>query len=301
MTPPSLPMLSMEPRTLGLVGSPTMRIVSAPLAALALTAALVVDARAQDEPPVEKPVPAEAEKPAPTREVEPVRGVRYRVWMKSGRSMEGIVRAKSVFEAHDPSAGYRPANEDEDGAGVRFWFPGAQDGFIFMPLSAIDRLEELGELSAEEGRNLARARVEAAERAEKERFQIKARLEAAEAETAAKAKAAAEAEVEAGAETAEPRPAEERAEETAKDDEAGRMAALLLRFPPTRWTPESPKEIQRRKVILGLFPSDEEKAFLEVFDEWKQAYEAWAEATGDDTTEVPVADGAKGRPARDER
>ena len=92
------------------------------------------------------------------------------------------MRARGVFEVHENATGYRPADDDEKGAGVRFWFPKAQDGFIFMPVVAIRRLEELGELSSDDGRSIARARVASAERAERERFQIKARRAAEEME-----------------------------------------------------------------------------------------------------------------------
>jgi hypothetical protein len=282
--------------------------------AAALVLALAPVATAQDEPSQDKPVPAEEEKPAPApkAEVEPVRGVRYRVWMRTGRSMEGVVRAKSVFETRARDGSYVPADEDEAGAGVRFWFPGAQDGFIFMELRDIQRLEELGELSADEGRSLARARAEAAARAAEERFQIKARRAAAEA--AAKAAAEAAEKGEEGADDAdgtgegdEPETGDgpaadgpaadgsEASEEPAEDEDAGRMAALLLKFPPTRWSLDSPKEIERRKVILGLFPSDEEKAFLAVFDEWKVAYAAWAEATEDEAGDEPANDDGERR------
>ena len=57
------------------------------LTALALVLAFAPGVRAaEDEPAPEKPVEAEPPKPKP--EVEPVRGIRYRVWLKSGRSLE---------------------------------------------------------------------------------------------------------------------------------------------------------------------------------------------------------------------
>ena len=249
-----------------------------PILALALAFPGAVLAAEDDPAPGREPVPAEAEEPqpAPPINVEPVRGIRYRVWLKSGRSMEGIVRAKGVFEVHESDTGYRPADDDEAGAGVRFWFPKAQDGFIFMPVSAMERLEELGELSTDDGRSIARARVDAAQRAQRERFHIKT-LRAADEDAEAEA-AAAQAE----------QGAEEALEEEIVTEEvaAGEMAALLLRFPPDRWTLDRPKEIERRKVILGLFPSDEEKDFLAVFDQWKIAYEAWAEVSKADGSEV---------------
>ncbi len=263
-----------------------MRTSAACLSALMLAAALLGAAQAADEEArSDPPVRTEADEPAPSAEVEPVRGIRYRVWLKSGRSMEGIVRAKGVFEVLDREHGYRAADEDEEGAGVRFWFPRAQDGFIFVHLSGVKRLEELGELSSDEGRSIARARVAAAHRAERERFQIRAMRaaeDAAEESAAEKPVAGGEPAAESGEPGAEKPPVAEGDGASDAASEAGRMAALLVRFPPAKWTLDTPQEIRRRKVILGLFPSDEEKAFLAVFDEWRPAYAAWLRASGDE-------------------
>ena len=61
-------------------------------------------------------------------------------------------------------------------------------------------------------------------------------------------------------------------------DKIAEYTALLVRFPPGRWNLESPKKIRHRRVILSIAPSDEDIAFLEVFDQWKDAYAMWRKA-----------------------
>jgi hypothetical protein len=63
-----------------------------------------------------------------------------------------------------------------------------------------------------------------------------------------------------------------------------RIAALLERFPPPEWTPEKLEEIHRRRLILDILPTAEEKAWIENFDVWLQGYLAWAkeQAGGDE-------------------
>jgi len=50
---------------------------------------------------------------------------------------------------------------------------------------------------------------------------------------------------------------------------------LLKKFPPEDgWGKEKLENIKWRRVILGLFPSPEEKEFIEAFDAWEKAWEA---------------------------
>jgi len=269
-------------------------------------------ARAQDEPP--RPDPAADDerrlsdddpvaKPAPEPDPEPVVGVRYRVSLKSGRLLEGVVRAKSIFERRARTGGYEPADDSDVNAGIRVWFPANQDGFIFMRLTAILRMDELGSLSVAEGKSIARARVASRRRADSERVQLAAaRIAAEKAEAAAAAEAEA-VETEAIAST---KPRDERDGEADAADEQV-LASLLIKYPPTRWSPESPAEIERRKVVLGLFPSVEETAFLDVFDDWLRAYNAWRTTNDEETVSAkrptkakrPKARSPRGRPTVD--
>ncbi len=289
------------------------RFLAAPLG-LVLLLMLATGARAQDKPNKADPAPAqksppivdEGSKPAPVAEPDPapVQGVRYRIELKSGSVLEGVIRARGVFERRAKVGGYESADENDKGSGVRIWFPSRQDGFIFMPLESVKRIDELGSLSVDEGRTIARARVAAKKRANGERVQLRAmRRVAEEAASRADADAVAAADEAEAVASVKPRPAQLTDEEAA-DERV--LAALLITYPPTRWSPETPAEIQRRKVVLGLFPSDEETAFLGVFDDWLRAYNAWLGATdvssgGNTSGEAGLGDGGDDEDASDKR
>jgi hypothetical protein len=252
--------------------------------------------RAQDTKPTTDPDPAEATEPVkddtpkaepkaepvpePVVDPDPVQGVRYRVELKSGSVIEGVVLAKGVFERRARIGGYVSADDTDPGCGVRLWFPAKQNGFIFMPLAYVARMDELGSLSVDEGKKIARAQIAAKSRADTERSQIRAMRIVTEqaASEAAADEAAATGEAEAIA-SVKPRAAPLNEQESAQ---AAHLASLLITYPPTRWSPDTPAEIERRKVVLGLFPSEEEKAFLASFDDWLQAYNAWRESNDED-------------------
>jgi hypothetical protein len=66
-----------------------------------------------------------------------------------------------------------------------------------------------------------------------------------------------------------------REEEARKKAEVDRFA-LLDRFPPDKgWTKEKKSEIERRKIVLNVFPNKEEQAFLDSFEEWSKQYDEW--------------------------
>ncbi len=276
-------------------------IVRAVFASLLLVSTSAFAADDEPTPPVKSAdtEPVEA-KPRDAEPVAAIQGVRYRILLKTGRTIAGVVRARGVFEKPVAPIGYDPAGQDDPEAGVRLWFPAQQDGFIFVGLDQIERLDEVGALSADEGRAISRSRAEARDRAERERVERIRRIEAIERERAGSGTEGEGEEGEAATEGGEtgdggatgsatgggsdgsesrPAPTPER-RVTDAEREAGKLARLLVDFPPKRWTPESPAEIQRRKVVLGLFPSDEERRFLEVFPQWKRAYDAWKAAEG---------------------
>ncbi len=242
------------------------------LAAVALVLTLPAFAFAQDRPAdaEQPPVVTPPSQPVPRDDepLQPVVGVKYSVELKTGNELIGIVRAKEVFERWTKRGGFEPADQDEDGAGLRLWFPRAQDGYIFVHVVEMKRVEELGAITADEGRAIALAQRDAKRRALAERQDVVARLAAAEAARQAEKEATAAADEAATTE-------EEGVTEVETKTLSAEHVALLDKYPPSRWNLETPKEIQRRKVVLGLFPSEEEKAFLEAFPQWKVAYEKW--------------------------
>lgn len=255
-------------------------LMPAALVALGLLPAL---ARGDDAPlapaaegAAAKPVET-AKKPAPAApKIDDVKkGDRARAKLRSEGTAEGVVLVDGLWERRDVVQGWVSAKKDEAGAGVRLWYVGELDGYQFVPYREIAELRSLGALTAEEQQAIEKRRADSARRAEEERRRLAAD-KAYSADAAEKAKALV-AEVEKAQAEAQAKAAVE----AAKGLDAARTkrwAELLAKFPPDRWSVDTPKEIERRKLVLHLFPSDEELDFLKVYDEWREAYLGWKAA-----------------------
>ncbi len=244
---------------------------------LAVTAAAWAEGVAEDE----------AAQPAPEAPLAPVHGTRYRVLLRNGRAVLGVVRVPGIFERRTID-GYQEVDRTQPDAGVRLWWVRGQDGYVFVLAKQVVALDKLGELDEAAGREIAEQRVALERRAVDERDQLRrAREERREAERAAAAAAAAGTAgtgpaappVDAAGGPVAPSPAMDAAAKL------GRYTALLQRYPPGRWTPETPKDIERRKVLMDLFPTAEEKEFLLVYPDWLDAYTAWK--AGQDANATP--------------
>jgi len=235
----------------------------------------------QPKAPAEKPPVTRPPAKKPAEDTTPVTGTLYSVRLKTGRTVRGVVHAAGRWERKDRLEGWTDAKREDEGAGLRLWYPNRLDGFLFAPAKDIAQIEDLGLLSAEEGLKIAREKTDAASRADAERAQIKAEAEERAAKEAAAAAARAEVEAarkEAAGAAGEPVPAAAGA--MVPLDRAKRFAELLEQFPPTVWRPETPKEIERRRITLDLFPTDQEKEFLSVYAEWREAFEFWKRSQG---------------------
>lgn len=197
----------------------------------------------------------------------PSRGARYKVTLRSGRSIVGVVTTASLYERRDGSS-WVQAEKDAPGAGIRLFFLRDQEGFVFIPTREIRASEKQSDLTEQEGKDLEKAHSNSAKRAADEREKLRKDRQARE--EAEKAKAAA-AEDKAKGEGAE----KTKSGGAATDDQIARYTALLAKYPPTKWSPDSPAEIEKRRIVMGLQPTDEEKAFVAVFEEWSKAYTAW--------------------------
>jgi len=52
--------------------------------------------------------------------------------------------------------------------------------------------------------------------------------------------------------------------------------ALLRRFPPEKgWGKAKKKELERRSVVLGVYPNKDEQEFLDKYEEWTKLNKAW--------------------------
>jgi hypothetical protein len=173
------------------------------------------------------------------------RELRVRVTLNSGAKLEGFVRGGALYERLVDGQFVRTSSVEVPGAGFRLWQVNDTSGFFFVRYSDIRELKEI-------------------------------RL-AGESEVAASGDALLDKRL--AGEPTRPTP-EEDAEKGRPERRVPELseegAALLERFPPEAgWTPEKKAQLERRAVILGLFPSPEEKAWLESFDAWRPAYEHW--------------------------
>jgi hypothetical protein len=271
-------------------------------AVLAAVAAGGVSARADDPPgKTPEPTPAPATKPAQdakpaqdpkaapeTKAAPSIAGQRVRVKLRNGGVIEGVALASGTWERRDAKDGWLGVKRGSKGAGIRLWWVQDLDGFQFVVESEIVEMQLLGPVTSEETRELQKRAEESKAAAERERLRRQTERAAAE-DVADKARSLLDEVEKAKAEAAAAK-----AKDAGKPSEtslAKRWAELLAKFPPDVWTPATPAEIERRKIVLVLFPNEQEKAFLAVLDEWKPAYEAWKAAQGATQGAAPGAAG----------
>lgn len=189
------------------------------------------------------------------------------VKLKTGRSMHGAVLVEGVWEKRDASGAWVAAKRDEAGAGVRVWYVDGLDGFLFVRAADVTDVSITGPFGDAEKRAAEKQRTEAERRAAEERKALaEKRAKQAEADAAAAEEARKSEEAAAGARA--------KAEHEARVE---RWKKLLDEFPADLWKVETPAEIDRRRIVMDLLPTAQEKRFLAVFEDWKLALE-WKKA-----------------------
>lgn len=273
-----------------------MKPSSRPLLVAALLAALVAaSARADDEskPAAENP-PAAAqadEKTAPAAKDDSAQfdavtaGDRVRLKFRGGRTLDGVVLAKGGWERRDRKDGWVASKRTDKGAGLRLWWVQDLDGYQFVRAEDIVELRSQGPVPQDELDALARRRQTAAEATAQRREVLdadRARMAAEEAKARALLEQVEQAKQEA----------RELELQKAKDElvqrKSARWSELLEKFPPEKWTPDTPAEIERRKIVLDVFPTEKEQEFLRLYDEWKEAWDAWKAAQDHEDAPAPA-------------
>jgi hypothetical protein len=182
------------------------------------------------------------------------RDERVQVLLKNGHQMIGIAKAGIRCERL-VRGNFKPGDDPTDrSSGIRVWYYQDLDGYIFLETRTLERVEVLGTLTSEESRALSEA-IAAAHGS---------RIDAPSSRpstTTAKPVAGSDS-----------RPAPQ-------TDPNGLTAAekvLLDRFPPDKgWCPEKFGELQRKKIVLHVNPSDEEQAFIDDFPAFQGAWRKW--------------------------
>ena len=84
----------------------------------------------------------------------------------------------------------------------------------------------------------------------------------------------------------------ERLKREAEEKKKARMKRfpLLVRFPPDQgWSRALKEEIERRKIVIKIFPKPEEQAFLDCFEAWEKQLKEWKSLdTQEDPAESPA-------------
>ncbi len=211
------------------------------------------------------------------------RHLRVRVTLHNGAKLLGIVRGGVLYETMRRDGSFvRAAGPNVRGAGFRLWHVADSPGYLWVRYRDVKKFERIAlmtpkELHSMESDLRRRAGVivmpykkpEPVEEGEEPTVPGVEPAPVPDPKTPAigpplpPVPPADEADKDAGDADAEPKP------ETPGE-------RLLRLFPPTEgWLPERRDEIERRKWVLGVFPTPQEKQFLDNYPEWKEAYDAW--------------------------
>ncbi len=271
-------------------------------AAFAALLAAALPAVAQEAP---RPGPASEGGDAAPRAEDPqaqveVKGNRFRVKLRVGSEIEGVLPRGLFWEKQDRIGDYVPAKEKDKGAGIRLYYVLNMEGELFIKRADIALREESGASSlvlrdlgalTEEQKSAIRERVLAQRRKviEDREKTVKAEME----------KFAKEEEEKKRKETEKQGAAKEgeASAPASEDEEAKKGDALLAKYPPPDWGEEKIKDIEHREVVLGVFRNEQEKEFIDNFALWKASKErmdkAEAERKAEAEKAAPPSEGPK--------
>lgn len=231
--------------------------------------------------------------------------VRVTVRLENGSRMRGIVKNGRFIERHD-GLSFVPSDLSVDGAGLRLWYTDQGSGYVFLPYATI-RSHSIGQILTDEEVKAIGLRMEQLEAARKARAAAAGRSPAGGppgGEGAGPGNGAGDGPGATPPGGVPPggtaKPGQKAPESRLTDDQR----LLLEEFPPEQgWSPAKLEKLQRDKIIIDRFPNAQEARFIEVYADWKAAYDiqqeeqAAAEAakkTGGDGPPVPPAGGQPG-------
>jgi hypothetical protein len=192
--------------------------------------------------------------------------VRVRVRLKNGAKLNGVVKNGRLIE-REAGIDFVETDRLSPDAGIRLYYFDETTSFVFLRWADIATHKVLVKLTDEEVRAIER---EFAER-ERKREELRKQLAASRA-SAATTPPDGEGKNEAKPHKPGSNPGGE-AEPAA--------TPLLTEFPPSEgWGEAKVKEIEQRKVVVGVYPNAKEKRFLAVFEEWKKQAATQAETEG---------------------
>ncbi|MHC5063380.1 MAG: hypothetical protein ACYTG5_05345 [Planctomycetota bacterium] len=197
--------------------------------------------------------------------------VRVTVRLDNGSRIKGVVKGGRVIEKVD-GLEFVPADMASPDAGLRLWYYNDTNSYIFIPFSTIKH-HNIGEKLTDAEIVKIEERIDEAKKRSDERRKLLA-MQRQQKQDKGEDPGLDPAGV-SDATPAKPGGASKKEEEDSKKpgmDPA--LAKLLEEFPPEDgWGKEKYDEIQKRKIVVGVYPDQKSARFLEVFEEWSRAYE----------------------------
>lgn len=204
--------------------------------------------------------------------------VRVRVKLKNGAKLNGVVKNGRMVEREE-GIDFVETDRLSPDAGIRLYYFDETTSFVFLRWVDIAQHKVLVRLTDDEVRAIER---EFAER-ESKRREVEAQLKA---QKGGKLGGKLDGKVDQAGDAAKA------VDDVGKSEQSKFATPLLTEFPPADgWGEAKLKEIERRRIAVGVFPNAKEKRFIEVFGEWKQqaaAREAHEAKTGKPPTPPPT-------------
>ena len=194
-----------------------------------------------------------------------ITNVRVTVRLRNQYRVSGVVKDGQFIEKLN-GLDFVDSDLKTPGAGIRVWYSDNTISYVFLPFDEIASYKigkQLTQVEIEEIEDrIAMSRKERKERHNLARGDQEPGDQGAEP-TASETDPEPEAAV---AKATTPKPAPKVSSEEAE------LLALLDEFPPEAgWGEEKLQEIERSKIVVGVYPDDKSKRFLEVFSQWQNA------------------------------
>lgn len=175
--------------------------------------------------------------------------VRVRVKLNNGAKLNGVVKNGRLVEREEGIDFVETDRKSAD-AGIRLYYFDETTSFVFLRWADIATHKVVMRLTDDEVRAIEKDFAERERKRQELQRQLAAQVKAEK----------------------KPGPGE-KGDEKADGPADPPAPPLLTEFPKAEgWGEAKLKEIERRKVVLGVYPNAKEKRFIEVFDEWnKQA------------------------------
>ncbi|MBI5852099.1 MAG: hypothetical protein HZB39_13885 [Planctomycetes bacterium] len=176
--------------------------------------------------------------------------VRITLRLRNGSRLKGVVK-DGRFVERPQGLEFLPTEMTEDDAGIRLWYYNDTNSFIFLPYTTIAYHKIGDRLTDDEVRRIA---AELDKKAE-ERSRLKVDPD------------------QTGEATGDGTNGEAQSDLPVLADE---QKALLAEFPPEQgWGYDRMRELEARKIRIGVYPNEKEQKFLDSFEAWNQAFQLW--------------------------